>query len=135
MCTIILCIALAAKEEDRDVISILINAAKRSSSSEETSNESFESFFNKTDKDNHTALELAVMGNKVDVVKLILVEDPTYGRGNKKNYLMSLIYKAVDKEYTEIVKLLLEAYKSGFTGDCDGVLALILAIKRRNEGV
>lgn len=113
---------------------MLINAAKRSSSSKEASDGSFEAFLNKTDKDKHTALELAVMGNHVDVVKLILVEDPAYGRGNKKNYIMRLIYKAMDKDYTEIVKILSETYKSGITGDCNGVLALILAIKRRNKG-
>lgn len=114
---------------------MLINAAKRSSGSEEASKKSFEALFNKIDQDKHTVLELAVMGNHVDVVKLILVEDPAYARGNKKNYLMRLIYKAMDKEYTEIVKLLSETYKSGIKGDCNGVLALILAIKRRNKGM
>ncbi|XP_074356675.1 uncharacterized protein LOC141696433 [Apium graveolens] len=110
-----------------DVITMLVDAAERSSSS----NTSFEAIFNKTHhKTNHTVLELAVERNHVEVVEMILQRDPAYGRGIKKNGLMLLIYKAMDMEFSAIVKLLSKAYQAGIH---DGVVTLIIAIKRRDH--
>nr|XP_017233106.1 PREDICTED: serine/threonine-protein phosphatase 6 regulatory ankyrin repeat subunit A-like [Daucus carota subsp. sativus] len=123
-----------AKEEDRDVIGMMIDAAKRWSNAEDRPNVSFEALFNKTDMSGHTVLELAVDRNYVDTVELILRENPAYqhGRGSK-NSLMRLIYKAIDKEYTDIVRLLSETYEAGITTGHKGVVALIIAINRRDE--
>lgn len=115
------------REEDRDVIRTLINVAKRS-------HESFEAIFNRIDEKGHTILELAVEGNHVDVVELILQEDPAYGCGNKKNDLICLINKAMDKGYKNIVKVLSNTYE-GINPDHKGVIDLILAIIKRDKGM
>lgn len=54
---------------------------------------------------------------------------------SKRNDLMRLIYKAIDEEYKDIVKLLSETYEAGINPDHNGVVALILAIKRRVKGI
>ncbi|KAL1826609.1 hypothetical protein ACET3Z_005021 [Daucus carota] len=123
-----------AKEEDRDVIRMMIDAAKRGGNAEDRPNVSFEALFNKTDMSGHTVLELAVDRNYVDTVELILRENPAYQHGHgSKNSLMRLIYKAIDKEYTDIVRLLSETYEAGITTGHKGVVALIIAINRRDE--
>ncbi|KAK1382071.1 hypothetical protein POM88_019806 [Heracleum sosnowskyi] len=115
-----------AKEEDRDVMTVIINAAKRSSSSH------FEALFNRTDESGCTVLELAVKKNYVNMVKLILAEDPACQRGRvpEKHALMCLIYKAIDTGYKDIVKLLCRTYEAGITTGHRGVVSVILAIKR-----
>ncbi|KAL8090685.1 hypothetical protein AgCh_039936 [Apium graveolens] len=113
-----------------DVIEKVVAVAERSSSS----NRSFEEFYNKTDhKTNLTVLELAVEGNHVEVVEMILQKDPAYRRGIKKNGLMLLIYKAMDMELSAMVKLLSKAYQAGITGVHKGVVTLIIAIRRRDH--
>lgn len=114
----------------------MIDAAKRGGNAEDRPNVSFEALFNKTDMSGHTVLELAVERNYVDTVELILRENPAYQHGHgSKNSLMRLIYKAIDKEYTDIVRLLSETYEAGITTGHKGVVALIIAINRRDEGM
>ncbi|KAK1382022.1 hypothetical protein POM88_019757 [Heracleum sosnowskyi] len=74
--------------------------------------------------------------NYVKIVEVVLQEDLAYQHGSKKNYLMRLIYKAIDNEYysRDIVKLLSETYESGISGDHKDVVKLILAIKSSNKG-
>lgn len=151
---------LAAKEEDRDVARMLIDAAKRTRGTEEAKNKYIEAFFNGTDEDGLSLLELAVVKNNLDLVKLLLLNDPAYRRGNKKNGLMRLIYLSFDKKYSDMVNLLSEAYEAGKirvhkgktkglmnffsksteTGEggnlgvYKGVASLILAIKKHDKG-
>ncbi|XP_017234792.1 uncharacterized protein LOC108208776 isoform X2 [Daucus carota subsp. sativus] len=94
-----------AKEEDKDVIRVMINAAKRANVPKDDAavHESFAKLFNKIDKHRRTILELAVEGNYVDVVALILEENPAYRhRAGSFIGLMPLIYEASDKESTGI---------------------------------
>lgn len=115
---------------------MMINAAKRWSSAEDAPEASFEALFNKTDASGRTVLELAVDRNYANIVELILLQDPAYQHGcGSKNGLMRLIYKAIDKEYRDIVNLLSETYEAGITTGHKGVVALILAINRRDDGI
>ncbi|KAL1826607.1 hypothetical protein ACET3Z_005019 [Daucus carota] len=113
------------------MISMIINVAKRSST-QDVPHLSFEALFNKTDESGCTVLELAVKGNHVNVVELLLEEDPAYqhGPGSKLESLLPLIYRAMDKEYIDIVKILSKPYDAG---GHKGAVALILAIKRRDK--
>ena len=115
------------------MISMIINVAKRSST-QDVPPLSFEALFNKTDESGCTVLELAVKGNHVNVVELLLEEDPAYqhGPGSKSESLLPLIYRAMDKEYIDIVKILSQPYEAG---GHKGAVALILAIKRRDKGM
>lgn len=116
---------------------MIINAAKRSTTPQNAPNVGFETLFNRIDESRCTVLELAVKGNHAHLVQLVLREDPAYqhGRQSKRNGLMRLIYKAIDEEYKDIVKLLSETYEAGINPDHNGVVALILAIKRRDKGI
>ncbi|KAK1401199.1 hypothetical protein POM88_000804 [Heracleum sosnowskyi] len=108
----------------------MLNAAQRWSSAD------FEALFSKKDESGNTVLQLAVENNYVDAVELILQADLTYhhGREIKRNGLMCLIYKAIDKKCSDvIIKSLSKAYQAGIDPDHKDVLDLILAIKSRNE--
>ncbi|XP_063942698.1 uncharacterized protein LOC108206743 isoform X1 [Daucus carota subsp. sativus] len=113
------------------MISMIINVARRSST-QDVPHLSFEALFNKTDESGCTVLELAVKGNHVNVVELLLEEDPAYqhGPGSKSESLLPLIDRAMDKEYIDIVKILSKPYEAG---GHKGAVALILAIKRRDK--
>lgn len=123
------------KEEDRDVISMIIDAAKRWSIAKDGSDVGFRALFDRTDISGRSVLELAVDRNYVDVVKLILIEYQAYQGtpGGKTNELMRLAYKAKDKECKDIDKLLSETYDE-IDPDHKGAVALILAIKSRDRG-
>lgn len=124
-------------EEDKDVIKMIIDAAKCQSNSEDAPHESFGAIFNKTDASGRTVLKLAMDRNYMDVMKLILLEDPAYQQGPRchRNSLMQLIYEVIDMEYSkDIVELLSQTYETGITTDHKGVLNLILAIKKRDKG-
>lgn len=128
---------LAATEENRHAIRMIINAAKHSSSAVNAPHLSFEAIFRRSDESGRTVLELAVEKSNVHVVEILLRQDPAYesGRGSK-NHLMHLIYKAIDEELgIEIVKLLSEAYETGIDKVHKGVIDLILAIKGRDKGM
>lgn len=92
---------LAAKTLNSDVVEVIINAAKHSFSSEQ-----FVDFVRQIDNNEDSALHLAVRGNHLDVVKLIVqYADPT--RRNKDS--KSPIYIAAEQGNKEIVKLLCES--------------------------
>lgn len=115
---------------------MIFDAAKRWSNAEDPPHVSFETLFNRTDESGRTLLELAMEKNYVNVVQLVLQEDLAYQRGSKKNDLMRLIYKAIDKEYSQdIVRLLSQIYEAGISEDHKGVVKLILAIKSRDKGM
>lgn len=128
---------LAATEENRDAIRMIINAAKLSSSAEDAPHLTFEGLFKRTDELGRTVLQLAVEKSYVHAVEIILRQDPaSVNGGGSKNHLMHLIYKAIDEEHgNDIVKLLSEAYETGIDTVHQGVLTLILAIKRRDKGI
>ncbi|KAK1373724.1 hypothetical protein POM88_029917 [Heracleum sosnowskyi] len=122
------------KKKDRDVVKELINAAKRSSSSEDAPINSFEALFNKTDN-YRTVIDLAVRRNHLDVVELILVEDPAYqhGRTSKNINLKPLIYVAAEQGYKDMVILLCETYEAGNALGHKGQTALKAAIIARDK--
>lgn len=98
----------------------------------------FKALFCGTDESRSSVLQLAVERNCVDVVKMILEKDLAYQDGRKinRNGLMCLIYKAIDNECSDaIVKLLSQKYQVGIMPEHEKALELILAIKRRNEGM
>ena len=120
------------------MIKMMIEAAKGWSSAEDPSLLKFKEIFSRTDESRSTVLQLAMERNYVDVVKLILQEDPAYQPVPeiKRHGIMRLIYKAVDEKYSkDILEFLSEAYEAGIDSDHKGVLALILDIKRRDEGM
>ncbi|KAK1387662.1 hypothetical protein POM88_015840 [Heracleum sosnowskyi] len=93
---------------------------------------------NENDKDivkHRTLLSLAVLENHLDVVKLILKEDPAYERvtGSKKSDLKSLIPLAPREGHKDIVKILCETYEAGRSGQAGHIL-LIDAIKEGDKG-
>lgn len=114
----------------------LINAAKRWSNSEDSPQNMFEYvLFNRPDKNGKTVLYLAMQESYVEVVELILVEDPDYRQpGSKSNGLQSLIYKAAKYGDNDIVKLLSKAYEAGISPRHSGLMALCLAIQDRDKG-
>ncbi|KAL8090965.1 hypothetical protein AgCh_040148 [Apium graveolens] len=118
-------------QEASEVIRMTIHAAKCWSSAD------FESLFCRTDELGNTVLQFAVEKNCMDVVRLILLEDPAYQHGGetKRNDLMRLIFKAIDNGCSDdIVKLLSQTYEAGIINpDHKDLLSLILAIKRRDE--
>ncbi|KAL1826608.1 hypothetical protein ACET3Z_005020 [Daucus carota] len=119
-----------------NMIKMMIEAAKGWSSAEDPSLLKFKEIFSRTDESRSTVLQLAMERNYVDVVKLILQEDPAYQPVPeiKRHGIMRLIYKAVDEKYSkDILEFLSEAYEAGIDSDHKGVLALILDIKRRDE--
>ncbi|KAL8091025.1 hypothetical protein AgCh_040207 [Apium graveolens] len=63
------------KEEDRDLIMMTINAAKRWSFAEDARRASFKALFHRTDESGRSPLELAMYHNHVNAVELILRED------------------------------------------------------------
>lgn len=93
-----------------------------------------------TDEYGQTILELAVERNYVEVVELILdVHNPAYQNywiGDDFISLMPLIYKGMDKEYKNIVKLLTEKYEAGakLYTRLKNQASLISAIKSRKTG-
>ncbi|KAK1382935.1 hypothetical protein POM88_020670 [Heracleum sosnowskyi] len=117
-----------------DVIKMMVNAAKRWSGAD------FESLFNSKDELGSTVLQLAIERNFVEAVELILLEDPAYqhdrDREIKRSDLLHFIFKAIDNKLSaDIIKLLSQTYEAGIINpDHKHVLALILAIKRRDEG-
>ncbi|KAL8092078.1 hypothetical protein AgCh_034385 [Apium graveolens] len=113
-----------ANEEDNDVVIVLINAAKRTISSKDAPASSFASVLD-------SVLELAVQGNHVNVVKLIL-EDPAYQSKNMD--LKTLIYMAAERKYNDIVKLLCKTYQAGNSLEDEGETALRAALIGSDEG-
>ena len=121
------------------MIGMMVNTAKRWSNAQNASVADFVELFSRKDKSERTVLQLAVERNDVNVVALILQEDPAYQPGGemKRNDLMRLICKAIDSEYSDdIVKSLSETYKAGIIDhDPNEVLALILAIHKLDKGM
>ncbi|WOH14435.1 hypothetical protein DCAR_0933954 [Daucus carota subsp. sativus] len=129
--------SLAGKEEDREVLMITLQAAKRWSSAEEALDADFKTLFQRSDELGRTPLELAMSHNHVDAVELILLEDPAYqdGRGSRNQGLLGLICQAIENKYKEkIVELLCETFETGIDPNLKGVLGLIIAIQRRDAG-
>ncbi|KAK1382046.1 hypothetical protein POM88_019781 [Heracleum sosnowskyi] len=140
------------KEENKEVTRMLIDAARKSSSTEEGKNQWLEAFFSRTDEDGLCLLELAAGKNDRGVVKLLLESDPAYRRRNKKNSVMRSIYISDENKYSDMVKLLTEAYEeTGKTADglirkpketgeggkvavLKGVVSFIVAIKNHDKG-
>ncbi|XP_074356768.1 uncharacterized protein LOC141696539 [Apium graveolens] len=125
---------MSGNEEDKDLINITINAAKRWSLDEDAQQASFEALFRRTDESGRTPLELAMYHNHVKTVELILREDPAYqnGQGSKNHGLLRLINQATDKKYNKnIVQLLSKTFHAG-KPDLKDVLALIIAIQTRD---
>ncbi|KAK1382074.1 hypothetical protein POM88_019809 [Heracleum sosnowskyi] len=103
---------------------------------ERWSSADFEALFSRTDESGSTVLQLAVERNNGDAVELILLEDPAYqqSREIKRNGLMLIIFKAIDNKCSDdIIKLLSQTYQVGISPDHKDVVALILAMKRRDE--
>nr|XP_017238850.1 PREDICTED: ankyrin-3-like isoform X1 [Daucus carota subsp. sativus] len=101
-----------AKEEDRDVVKALIEAAVSSFPSVTER----EAFLRQPDKKNmETALHLAVVGEHLDVVNLILEADSTYPHDDKNRKLKTPIYIAAEQGYTNIVKRLCKTSEFGYT--------------------
>ena len=121
------------------MIEMMVNTAKRWSNAQNASVADFEELFSRKDMSERTVLQLAVERNDVNVVALILQEDPAYQPGGemKRNDLMCLICKAIDSEYSDdIVTSLSETYKAGIIDhDPNEVLALILAIHKLDKGM
>ena len=121
------------------MIRMIVDAAKRQSSAEDGSLVEFKELFSRKDESGSTVLQHAVEKNFVEAVKLILPEDPSYQPGPEiKTYgLMCLIHKAIDDRYSnDIIELLSKAYEAGIDDPKHkGVLALILAIQRLDEGM
>ncbi|KAL8092232.1 hypothetical protein AgCh_034499 [Apium graveolens] len=114
------------KKNDRDVVKVLIDAAKRSSCSEDAPYNSFEALFNRTDVD------LAMRRDHLDMIELILVEDPAYqhGHASKNINLKPLIYVATEHGYKDMVKL---THECGNTLGHGGQTALKAAFIARDE--
>ncbi|XP_063942609.1 uncharacterized protein LOC108208771 isoform X2 [Daucus carota subsp. sativus] len=106
-----------AKKEDRDVIGRIIESVKgvRDHQGKYGRDERLINFFNRTDQKKCMVLELAVEGNYLDVVKLIFEENPVYRLRKPRHRdligIKPLVYKAMDKEYNEMVNLLTETYE------------------------
>ena len=99
---------------------------------------SFEALFNRTNVSGRTILELAVDRNYLEVVELILAEDPAYQKGSKNIVLMRLICHhtaIINEEYKDILKLLTETYEAKVSNVHKGVIDLIVAIRRRHRGM
>ncbi|KAK1382049.1 hypothetical protein POM88_019784 [Heracleum sosnowskyi] len=128
---------------------MLIDAAKKWSSTEEGKNQWLEAFFSRTDEDGLCLLELAAGKNDLGVVKLLLESDPAYRRRNKKNCVMRSIFISDENKYSDMVKLLTEAYEEagkigygvhkgaadGFFRKHKGVVSFIVAIKNHDKDV
>ncbi|WOH15980.1 hypothetical protein DCAR_0935529 [Daucus carota subsp. sativus] len=108
-----------------------MESAKRSSALKKVP---IEALFNKTDHENRTLLSLAVLKNHLDVVKLILEEDPAFRvTGSKNSDLKSLISLASREGYNNVVKTLCEKYESGKKTVHTGHFLLLEAIKGRDK--
>lgn len=122
--------------KDKDVVVVLMDSAKRSCSLDDAQHNSYEDLFNITDNEKRTLLTLAVLKNQLDVVKLILEEDPAYqrGRGSKNDDLRTQIFLAASQRYQDIVQILCQKYEIANT--CHkGHVALIAAIRSRDKGI
>lgn len=111
-----------------------VKAAKRWTLAEDA----VQSLFHRIDESKRTPLELAMYHNHVNAVEVILLEDPAYqdGRGSKNHGLLHLIYQAIENKYSErIVESLSRTFEAGIDPNLKGVLALIIAIQRRDAGV
>ncbi|XP_074374830.1 uncharacterized protein LOC141715252 [Apium graveolens] len=97
---------------DKDRFMVLMDSAKRSSLLQNGPDNYFKSLFDRVDHQNRTLLSLAVLTNNLDVVKLILEEDPAYEHPttSKDSDLKSLICTASREGYKDVVKILLEIY-------------------------
>ncbi|WOH14440.1 hypothetical protein DCAR_0933959 [Daucus carota subsp. sativus] len=121
------------QEEDREVITMSVQAAKRWSLAEEALDADFKSLFQRIDESGRTLLELAMFHNNVNAVELILLEDPAYqdGRGSGNQGLLRLIYQAMENICSDkIVELLSATFETGMDPNLKGVLGLIIAIQR-----
>lgn len=137
---------LVDKKEDISLIQIIISAAKFVNFPEDTDNyvinvKRFDQLFKRTDEDRCTVLELAVERNYVDVVELILEQNPAYYGGIQDTgrdlfALLPLIYKARDKEYRDVVNLLTQTFQiSSALSVCKGDMCrLIYAIENHETG-
>lgn len=96
--------------------------------------------YSEIDEYRQTILELAVERNYVEVVELILnVRNPAYRDdwiGDDFISLMPLIYRAKDREYKNIVKVLRERYEGGAKSSINlrNQASLISAIRNRQKG-
>ncbi|XP_074356752.1 uncharacterized protein LOC141696521 [Apium graveolens] len=104
-----------------DVIKIIIDVVKATvilknhNPVERYLYQEFDKIFSATDEYRQTVLELAVERNYVAVAELILdvtnpINDPC---GEDFVSLMPLIYKAMDKQYDGMVKVLVDMYEAG----------------------
>lgn len=116
---------------------VLMDSAKRSSFLENGLHNNFKALFDRTDHQNRTLLSLAVLTNHLDVVTLILKEDPAYERvpAIKKSGLKSLISIASREGHKDIVKILCEKYEAGKANYHAGHVLLINAIKEGDKGM
>lgn len=114
---------------------VLIDSAKRSSLLENGPDNYFNGLFDRTDHQNRTLISLAVQTNHLDVVKLILKEDPAYECVTEKvkSGLKSLISIASREGHKDMFKILCEKYEDG-KSDCAGHVLLIEAIEGGEKG-
>lgn len=95
------------------MVEVLIDAAKRSLSSD---NIRLEAFLRKSENLHmNTALHLAVLGKHLDVVEVILEKDPTYPHEDRNKDLKTPIYIAAEKGYKHIVESLCKTSEFGYT--------------------
>ncbi|KAL8090970.1 hypothetical protein AgCh_040153 [Apium graveolens] len=109
------------KNEVKDMIKIIIDVfktmfiSKDPTASKYSMYKEFDKIIFTTDEYGQTILELAVELNYVGVVEVILeVINPTYdSHGEDFISLKSLIYKAKDKHYDSMIKVLVGMYEAG----------------------
>ncbi|KAL8090974.1 hypothetical protein AgCh_040157 [Apium graveolens] len=142
--------AIKNSNHDNEVVEILIDAARRLLSSPLDNDNtdangnpvsSFQAVLRRVDEQKKTILELAVEQNHVKVIESILdVQNPAREDdwiGDDFISLMPLIYKAMDKKYENIVKVLTQRFKAGAKLSKDPEIkdqaSLISAIRSRDS--
>lgn len=96
----------------------------------------FENFVRqKTDDDCERALHMAVRGNHLNVVKLVLQLDPGYPLEDTNRDFKSPIYIAAELGYKDILELLCESCSLEYTHGPRGESALHAAVKGLNTGM
>ncbi|KAL8122420.1 hypothetical protein AgCh_018949 [Apium graveolens] len=124
-----------AEKDDSDVVEVLIFAARGSLPAnygfgKHSMSSGFENFVRQeTDDDWERALHIAVRGNHLNVVKLLLQLDPGYPLEDTNGDSKSPIYIAAELGYEEILQLLCESCSLEYTHGPRGESALHAAVK------